>query len=36
VPAPQPTHPRMKAAILMVGIVLVVILLALLSTFGSP
>ena len=34
-PTPRPSHPTRKALILMVGIVLVVFLLAVVSTFGS-
>ena len=31
----RPTHPRLKAALLMVGIVLVIVLLAAISTFSG-
>jgi hypothetical protein len=34
-PERRPTHPTMKALLLMVGVVVAVILLAAISTFGA-
>jgi hypothetical protein len=35
VEAEAPTHPRMKAALLMIGVVVAIIAFAAMSTFGS-
>jgi hypothetical protein len=34
-PVRRPTHPRMKAFLLMVGVVAAIVALAAISTFGS-